>query len=196
LDINYNQLRREVRRIYKETDVTIKSLSKSCHKGCSSCCTQLIKIIGVEELQITYHLDNVDTDIKEKIKENSIKWLNYFNANTPDRDLNEGDIQAFEKVLADDRVPCPFLISDECAIYDSRPIVCRTHVVESSPEQCQLNPLRPPSASARNIKEKKLDILWKLDPIPHVKLLSYPLIDYFSLERIQKRISMLVFKKY
>lgn len=44
MQTNFNKLAREVKRIYKETDVVMKSVKKICGKGCSYCCTQNIRV--------------------------------------------------------------------------------------------------------------------------------------------------------
>lgn len=41
-------------------------------------------------------------------------------------------------------VPCPFLIDNECAVYEHRPVVCRTHMnMDDDPLLCEVDPERP-----------------------------------------------------
>ncbi len=57
----------------------------------------------------------------------------------------ERQSQATRSALAErtSTTPCPLLLDDACALYDSRPLICRTHglplVMEGQPDVCPLN---------------------------------------------------------
>jgi Fe-S-cluster containining protein len=156
----------KIKDIYKEVDTAIGKFSSVCSKGCSHCCHQNITIVDVEGITISNYIDTMPSTLREQIKNNVMNWVKLFKANTPDRVLTEADVIEFEKVAATKRIACPFLINDACSIYEVRPITCRTHIVENSPEECNRNILRETIETAMKIKLETIKKLAKVTPFP------------------------------
>jgi Fe-S-cluster containining protein len=83
-----------------------------CKKGCSYCCKNgqyPISQIEFEYLLIGYNA--LSNDMKEIIK-TEISKVKRKRQDNPDKDFTYA---------------CPFLLNNECSIYEYRPIICRTH---------------------------------------------------------------------
>jgi Fe-S-cluster containining protein len=181
--MDINEIKKRTIEIYQETDDFVNRFPNCCKKGCSFCCHQNIRIVHSEELTITDYLDrNVSVEVKKKIKVQLFNWLEYFNLKTPDRILEEKDIAIFEKQIATDRVPCPFLIDGGCSIYPVRPLPCRTHIVESHPENCDKNILRDSNSFTKYFRDVKAVDLLKSAPNNSIRLLPYVFKDYFDIK--------------
>lgn len=148
--------------IHKRIEEGLKDETTCCKKGCSFCCHQFIDLFEVEIEDIKNYLKNsLDTRTKNIIKHNIINWLDHFNKNTShDRILTGTDLYIhYNRKMADDKIPCPLLIDDKCSIYEIRPIVCRIHYVESSPEKCEIDPLRNSEPVAKKLKR---DLMYEI----------------------------------
>lgn len=114
-----------------------------------------------------------------------------FKANTPDRVLTEADVIEFEKVAATKRIACPFLINESCSIYEVRQITCRTHIIESSPEECNRNILRETLEPAMKIKLETIKKLAKVTPFPTAfRILPLALLEDLNIKVDLKGIIM------
>jgi Fe-S-cluster containining protein len=136
--------------VHKQIDEIIEQEKKCCTKGCSFCCYQQIEIVDIEkEVIIDFLNDKVDENTKEIIKENLNNWLDFFDENTPNNKvLNGQDVFVdFKNKIGKRGLKCPLLIDNLCSIYEMRPITCRIHYAEHSPEKCDENKTRD---SARN----------------------------------------------
>lgn len=172
--MNINKLTREINSIHREIDLKMKNIEKICSKGCSHCCYQIIRVHGVEEFPITkYFHEKLDTNTQTIIKANLEKWFEYYNANTPNRMLEEQDIYNFSQKLGADKIPCPFLINNECSIYPVRPIACRAYSVKDNLELCVSNSMRDNDESATKIVFASLDKLHTLVGHTNLRLLQY-----------------------
>ena len=82
-----------------------------CKKGCAKCCKNAQ--FPYSEIEFQYLMSNflkLSDDLKKEIGKNIFKIKK-------EKEVFEG-----EKFLYD----CPFLINDECAVYNFRGIICRT----------------------------------------------------------------------
>lgn len=110
-----------------------KEISKhkkiDCKEGCSRCCNQLINIFPIEEIDILNEVENKMVSYKKEIVKNQMReWLQFYQNNTPDKLLDENDLNEFNKKLIANSIKCPFLIENKCSIYDSRPLACKSYV--------------------------------------------------------------------
>lgn len=184
MEFNMIKTAREIKRIYKETDVSMKNISKICSEGCSYCCHQIIPVHVAEEIPITKYIsENLDESVTSIIKLNLINWLKYFNENTPYfKVLDEKDISIFAKKHANDFISCPFLIDHKCSIYMSRPLVCRTFSVNDNVEECKKKPDRNGTYQGYEIQEVKFREIANITKSVYIRLLPYVVADYFEIE--------------
>lgn len=77
--------------------------SMKCKKGCSACCYTDLSIFTVEADRIKEWFNDLASEEKSRL-----------------RNLWQSPVQSGA---------CAFLYNDECTIYDSRPIICRSHGV-------------------------------------------------------------------
>jgi Fe-S-cluster containining protein len=78
----------------------------NCRAGCSGCCQHHLSVFPVEAAQISTAIQLLPDETQQTLKHQA--------AETVER---ESQGQA---------VACPLLINDECAIYQARPVICRT----------------------------------------------------------------------
>lgn len=157
---------------YEQIDTMTKEHDKPCKLGCSHCCHQFILSVSVEVPYILRRLKQLPADKLSIIEKNIADFVEYYNNNTPNGrtlDRIEG-IYDFNKKMAKDMYPCPFLIDNSCSIYDFRPIVCRVHFVKNKPELCKEHPLRDECAASVEIGNsaifslmQQVDFTW--DPL-------------------------------
>ncbi len=202
--MSWNKVAREVKNVYLEVDLKLKNESKVCSKGCSFCCYQVIRMFPVEEAPISKYVeDQLSSEIKTTIKANLEKWLSFLDDNTPNKQLNEHDINEFSKIAASQKIACPFLINHECSIYKVRPLVCRTHYVKYSPEQCEIDSLRVGEQEGHNQQKHAFQVFSRVGrefsgQESGWRLLPYAIAETFGIRRQFKEVLLrpisLIFK--
>lgn len=70
-----------------------------CARGCSSCCVAGLSVCAVEASRLRRAIGELDSGVRETVRKQA-------------RD--------------DKRTQCVLLVDDACAVYDARPMVCRT----------------------------------------------------------------------
>lgn len=70
-----------------------------CARGCSSCCVAGLSVCAVEASRLRRAMDGLSTSVRKTVRS-----------------------QAADK----NRTQCVLLVDDACAVYDARPMVCRT----------------------------------------------------------------------
>lgn len=97
--VNYRNLIARVDSLVCGIEEQLKE-SLTCHAGCSSCCLA-ITIFPVEAAALNAALDCLSPEesaaIRKQVSENA------------------------------DGERCPLLLNDRCLLYESRPVICRTH---------------------------------------------------------------------
>lgn len=138
----------------KKIDFAAKKLKNCCEVGCSFCCYQLIEVFDFEKQSIKNAINKLDDSAKATIKENLESWFSFFNENTPNsKTLDEHDtISNLMDLGLSKKHKCPLLINNLCSIYNSRPLACRIHVVESNPNLCEKDPYRAASKESHSIR--------------------------------------------
>lgn len=92
--------------------------STPCRKGCSACCRIALPISLTQAADLA-----VLTGRKLTVPVRSAITLH---------DQIERDVKRFKGV------PCPFLVGDECSVYEHRPMQCRVHhVIEADASRCE-----------------------------------------------------------
>ena len=77
-----------------------------CQSGCSGCCHHHLSVFPVEAAMMKSAIENLSNETKTILKLQAQKISEQESRGEP--------------------VACPLLIDDQCSIYDSRPIICRT----------------------------------------------------------------------
>jgi Fe-S-cluster containining protein len=185
-----NKARSLLKQLYHSVDVDIDPAPKVCKKGCYFCCYQPIEIFTFEKITLGEYINqHLSTETKEIIKENTIKWLDFFDENTPATEpltVNEAyvDFRAKAKNIP---MPCPLLLNGECSVYKVRPLPCRTHFVNDDSKLCEADKLRngePESLGYRNQVVKDLKTIMDLEVTP----LPYALVEILKIDRKVKKI--------
>ncbi|MDX2044292.1 MAG: YkgJ family cysteine cluster protein [Acidobacteriota bacterium] len=77
-----------------------------CRSGCSGCCHHHLSVFAVEATAVRVAFDALPELFRARLEEQARAVL---------------ESEAHEEPLA-----CPMLMDDRCAIYESRPLICRT----------------------------------------------------------------------
>jgi len=102
-----------------------------CRKGCYHCCHQAVFALPYEVLSLVHYIkDNLTDNVIREIKKNTVRK----------NKITEGmNIRQFLHYKS----PCPLLLKGICAVYEARPMACRTYI-SSGNEGC-LNEYNNPS---------------------------------------------------
>lgn len=191
MNMNFSKVSRNVKRIYKESDVKMKQIASVCSKGCNYCCYQPIWIHLSESILIIKYLE--ESFSREQLSEFKTKleeWFAYFNKNTPStKQISYVDVDQFTEIMTKDGVPCLFLHNNECAIYSVRPLACRFHTVNDNPDTCKINPLRKGDIDSFNIRNDAYKEICKVADLCFQQLLQYTLTDFFKITNYEKNIA-------
>lgn len=104
----------------------------ACRAGCSSCCGHDLSIFEAEAAAVRSALPALPIHVRERV-------------------IHQARLVQARKVR-EEYVACPLLVDDLCAIYDARPIICRTqglpllYTAEDGRQEvdyCRLNFTRP-----------------------------------------------------
>ena len=77
-----------------------------CRAGCSGCCHHHLSVFAVEADAVRLAVEALPESLRARLKEQAREVL---------------ELEAKDKAVA-----CPMLVDDCCAIYESRPLICRT----------------------------------------------------------------------
>ncbi len=114
----------------------------SCKAKCCKCCSYIVPSIAPEAFVIDSHLVSMPREHREPALRNTLAAIekiraNNFTAAAP------GDDKSLENTLSDLsgwykelEITCPFLLDNQCAIYDKRPLVCRELLTVSDASTC------------------------------------------------------------
>ncbi|SIO32388.1 YkgJ family cysteine cluster protein [Halodesulfovibrio marinisediminis] len=113
--------------------------TQTCKKGCSYCCSQPIFMDIFEAVACIHYMEG--EDIVTAFEQGFPRWQKNFAPQQPIlwKALQEDkwdELGALAKKL---NAPCPFLLNNECACYEARPMVCRTWVSKTFRFLCRIN---------------------------------------------------------
>lgn len=105
VEISYKQLVEEVDRMIAALNAKYAA-HLQCRSGCSGCCHHHLSVFRVEAEALAEAVQALAPSIRARV-ERQAREVSTLEAN-------------------DASVQCPLLINDKCAVYESRPIICRT----------------------------------------------------------------------
>lgn len=182
-------------RLHQGIDEKSNEYNKCCKIGCSYCCFQSIEIFRFERKPIEKFInENIDEKTLANIKNNLHNWLDYFDKNTPnDKILTINDVYIdFRDLIVEDEIACPFLIDDKCSIYPVRPMTCRSHFVQDSPDFCKLDKLRDSCDDSKAIRDVAVKYIRFHIKSPII-ILPYAVHEILGLDRKLKPIEIAYF---
>lgn len=95
-----------------------------CGTGCTDCCHHLFSIGEIEAAEISRAVRRLPADVRQVL----IQQATLYEPARHEIMLRHGYIQARGNLPAPEtRLACPALVDGRCAIYDSRPIICRKY---------------------------------------------------------------------
>jgi uncharacterized protein len=119
---DYRQLLTDLDR-FGETLAMRFPVEITCHLGCTGCCQQHLSIFEVEAANLRAFIATLPEKRKAELRARAEATL-----------AREADFEARDVPPPDEfppepdrAVPCPALIDGVCAVYDARPVICRTH---------------------------------------------------------------------
>jgi len=190
-----NKARNLLKPLYYKIDNELDNIPNVCNKGCFFCCYQPIELFKFESVTLgDYIKGNLTTETRNKIKENLLKRLEFFDNNTPNEPLSS--IEAFVDFRLKAKntpTPCPLLINGECGVYKARPMTCRTHFVNDSKDLCEMDKFRDGSKESAQYRQaliSELKTKVELEIIP----LEYALVQILGIDRPTKKIEKSVLK--
>jgi len=185
---------REVRKIHFAADLRMKDVPKVCGAGCSFCCHQLIRLDLAEAPGIErFILEELSEPVREQVRTGLRRWLAFFDANTPAEGVvEEADLAQVDARLVAERVPCPFLVDDCCAIYKVRPLVCRTYTVNDDPALCRETPNREGDPAGLAVHERARAELGRVTGVQGVRLLNYAVQEVLGLDHACKPVRLML----
>lgn len=165
------------RAVHAAMERRIGPMPKACHAGCSACCHQIVDALNWEASLVTdFIAQEMPTARRDRAREQAEAWLRTFNAitraATPAAPLRPEEVNAARVEFRRRRVACPFLIDGQCTIYPVRPVVCRSHIVETDPEACARDIGRVGTEAARQVAREEVRAF---DPAIH-PLSGMPLV--------------------
>ncbi len=125
---------------YKAIDKRIKKAIKNtqvaCEKGCSHCCKNTG--FAISPMELDYLVDELnkieDETIKATIVNNLQRLAEEFKSFKSKNQVITTDTNYLQRILSRNnnvKYDCPFLINEECAVYEARPVICRAYLSKS-----------------------------------------------------------------
>ncbi len=123
----------------------------SCRSGCGACCRQMVGISAIEAQGLAELIPNLPPERRAVIERRFIAAIRrleesgLLDRNAPKgrrrlRGLEPGQnresARAVSKEYFNLQIPCPFLETESCSIYEERPLMCREYNVSSPAELC------------------------------------------------------------
>jgi Fe-S-cluster containining protein len=171
------------RQVYLEADKAMFLLNPFCVKGCAWCCYQSVEMLNWEGPILTDYLQRHKNDVVfSKVYKNLLTWFGFFDATFPKNELTMHD--AFDYLhnqQARQKIPCPFLVENYCAIYPVRPLCCRCHIAVENNHSCKANPLNDSEPEAEAYREKVVNDIVNNVPTT-LRLLPFVAAPFFGLE--------------
>jgi Fe-S-cluster containining protein len=134
----------------------------SCQMGCAACCRMLVPVSAPEAFALREYVEQLPmdrrtpllnrlSDTKDRVKRAGL-WDRLKDVAGASSPMSDEELDPINRAYYALRIPCPYLESELCSIYESRPAACRELLVTSPAELCQdlvRNPVTPLPVSMR-----------------------------------------------
>ena len=114
--ISNNQVQKILDAVSLDTEQYLidNDIEVACDKGCSACCKQPL-VVSFPEARLALHA--YKTSVDDDVFEGWLKCLRETQLKTCDITSPEQYMMAY--------IECPFLLQNQCAVYEARPLCCR-----------------------------------------------------------------------
>lgn len=159
----------------------------SCQKGCAACCRMLVPLSAPEAFALRDWIRSCPIDQQTRISArlHDVKaqllskglWPQLTELCEEGTDVNDQFLEQVNRAYYALRIPCPFLMDEECTIYEQRPAACRELLVTSPPDRCDdviANPVEPVPVPIQ--MSTVLGLLWQELAKTSTRLIPLPLI--------------------
>ena len=110
--------------------------SVRCRIRCCDCCRAVFGVFPIEAAYINYHFNRLDRKVKRDVLRRAEKAEDEMLKAKDSLNVLEDNPKMKVFVLGKQRVRCPLLQdSEECVLYENRPIICRIYGVPYSLKQ-------------------------------------------------------------
>jgi Fe-S-cluster containining protein len=113
----------------------------SCKKGCANCCSYMVSLSSAEAFYLQKHILSLPAEKRKPILHSFLKAVRKIAANKVPPVIKPAMDQAKSLMSISNwyqkmDIKCPFIKDNVCSQYHARPLVCREHLVTSSPKAC------------------------------------------------------------
>lgn len=187
---------KQLKLFHEEFDKQIGMLKTVCTKGCASCCYQFVPVMSFEVNYIKDAFRDLKPSIKKKVIEQYQIAMNHFLENTSNKPiLTFKEVHgSYAQKVGRDWIACPFLVENQCSIYEVRPFTCQMHFQLDDPQKCKENNVRDTDKKAMQIMARFLEFLLLNGDFYLVSILMI-LKDVVDKKRVVKEIERELYTK-
>ncbi|GKS59907.1 hypothetical protein YTPLAS18_34340 [Nitrospira sp.] len=143
----------------------------SCRQGCAACCRMLVPMSPPEAFALRTYVSELPEERRQALQvrlDRTIDALNAAGLYEPleavaetDRVVSDPELEPLNQAYYALRLPCPFLESEQCTIYEARPAACRELLVTTPSEWCSNMAENPVASVPVSIRmSTALGLLW------------------------------------
>lgn len=174
-------LRTDLQELYSRIDAEVAAMDLPCAKGCGSCCYYAIFMTTLEGQIIGDYLKQLEPKRAQKLAKNLVGWIKHCQAEPAvDAALKGNNLQGIGNATFAAKIPCPFLLDDECGIYPARPLICRSYFHGEGPDVCATGIKDPAFVGYHDKYIKDLLAIHAKHDVPA----DYTLLPLFCLEML------------
>lgn len=172
----------------EETRLSGEGATRSCTKGCASCCHMLVPISAPEAYALMNFIRSWPREKQEQLATRLAQakslllshglWHRLLDLGESSEPPDDDTLEPINREFYALRMACPFLEEEVCSIYEERPSACRELLVTSPAERCQnimMNEITPIPAPVRI--SPVLGLLWSELTDSPPRLIPLPIVS-------------------
>ena len=167
-----------------DRNAALYSDTMQCGRGCSSCCSQMFRITLLDAASISRSMEAMDPEKREMLRSRARAYMKDRSELLSERARREHD--EAEVPTTGLRLMCPALKDGACALYGSRPVVCRKWGIPlfdpDHPDTLQACELNFPPGTA--IEDNELEV-WETRSLRGVITLTEEQVNKLASHRIE-----------